>query len=815
MISVKHILFVLPLVLVGCGGGGSEPPIPTPEPEVTPPVTPPPVNSAPQATDDFAVSEDNNAVSIEVLVNDSDQDGDDLSIQSILNEPLNGTVSIEDDVIVYTPNSFYAGADSFSYQISDGELTSEANVTLQVTQSITVNGIVTDSPVSGATVTVNLSSGQFIAVADEQGAYSLDLVLSNLTDVVTLNAVGSEENNQASVELASFLGNTQELLSLGSEQRVVGADTLFATNITNVSTATLLLVQEANAGALPSTLDAFSLTMESVNAQALLELAAFINILVDNPNFVVPEGQTSLSIFQSEEGQTIRVAIDTYLASVGALDEENGPSSVYLEAESEAIDTIVQSSSLLPSFDIEDVRQSNLVATFGNVFPGFLPETGSVYQLNSNGDGLFYSGVDIALSNNFSSAFNWGIENGRIQVVFSDSFEGELPSSVRAFTLSEVMEVFGEQAEESALEALDSFDTVPVRLSLTPVSAQIIPINLGETIAQVRIITTSRVFGTIGESTFESIELSSDSENINLYLSPDSLFRGSTSSVLRGRWVMPLEYTYTPQLDGTTSVNSVNGIFADVIDLMNGGSASASVSSTDFSWRVTTQGDIELTRGATQYLVRPIIENQIEFLAQVTKTVDGDVENVFVAKIARFVDDFVLTEDYLISELPIVQANFGVFGFDASNWNNEQWMFERIFQEPVFNSNNEATLYNNVRSPEGDFFAPSTPDNRITVWNLLDGVFNYRTRFSNNTFTFSEDIQWIPIGVNEDGWLYVFQLRSFFGELNSDSNGVFDVGDFSAGVDDPRIEIIIPLDLSTYEEEYERSVLMGTVPPLP
>ena len=93
-------------------------------------------NKPPVASNDNATTACS-AVSINVLENDYDPDGDTLSIVGLSDTSL-GTATIEGNTIVYTPSiacgQLEAGTDTFSYEISDGEgHTATANVSVDVT----------------------------------------------------------------------------------------------------------------------------------------------------------------------------------------------------------------------------------------------------------------------------------------------------------------------------------------------------------------------------------------------------------------------------------------------------------------------------------------------------------------------------------------------------------------------------------------------------------------------------------------------------------------------------------------------------------
>ncbi len=80
-----------------------------------------PVNDAPVAVNDSATTDEDTPVTLAVLENDSDSDGDALHIESV-GEPLHGTASIENDTLLrYEPEENYFGTDSVRYVVSDGQ----------------------------------------------------------------------------------------------------------------------------------------------------------------------------------------------------------------------------------------------------------------------------------------------------------------------------------------------------------------------------------------------------------------------------------------------------------------------------------------------------------------------------------------------------------------------------------------------------------------------------------------------------------------------------------------------------------------------
>ena len=92
-------------------------------------------NKRPVARNDMIKTESNNPVVVKVLDNDIDPDGDKLKIVSVGSHTENrGVLSINNNgTITYSPATGLAGADAFSYTITDGKGKSDtARVTIIV-----------------------------------------------------------------------------------------------------------------------------------------------------------------------------------------------------------------------------------------------------------------------------------------------------------------------------------------------------------------------------------------------------------------------------------------------------------------------------------------------------------------------------------------------------------------------------------------------------------------------------------------------------------------------------------------------------------
>src|SRR5690606_37914225 len=98
------------------------------------------INHAPTANDDTAITDEGIAVAVAVRGNDTDPDGDSLTVTGVT-QGANGSVVIDAATgnPIYTPNAGFTGTDSFTYTISDGGTTSVAVVTVTVNPVVPVN----------------------------------------------------------------------------------------------------------------------------------------------------------------------------------------------------------------------------------------------------------------------------------------------------------------------------------------------------------------------------------------------------------------------------------------------------------------------------------------------------------------------------------------------------------------------------------------------------------------------------------------------------------------------------------------------------
>lgn len=156
------------------------------------------INQDPGAVDDtVSVPRNSQSFAIDVLANDTDGDGDTLTIVSI-SEPANGSAQTDGGLVTYTPVEDFTGTDSFQYTVEDGN---------GGQATATVNISVVNSPPTAGADEATVSRGQAVSIA----------VLDNDEDAdgsqLTLVSVSSPTFGSASISGDSvvYTADTEQL----------------------------------------------------------------------------------------------------------------------------------------------------------------------------------------------------------------------------------------------------------------------------------------------------------------------------------------------------------------------------------------------------------------------------------------------------------------------------------------------------------------------------------------------------------------------------------------------------------------------------
>ncbi|WP_139124195.1 cadherin-like domain-containing protein, partial [Vibrio parahaemolyticus] len=194
-----------------------------------------PVNDAPVAKDDIATTQEDTAVTIDVLPNDTDVDGDTLSIQSA-SVPDQGTVEIVDGKLVFTPAENFNGDAEITYTVTDGQLTDEAKVTVTVNpvndaptikvdavESITEDGVNTDTVVATLTVRDTDTPEDQLTVSLENNSNGYFVLVGNEVKLtqVGVDAVNNDELNLKDLTISASVSDGVNPTASDSDSLVV------------------------------------------------------------------------------------------------------------------------------------------------------------------------------------------------------------------------------------------------------------------------------------------------------------------------------------------------------------------------------------------------------------------------------------------------------------------------------------------------------------------------------------------------------------------------------------------------------------------
>ncbi|EGR2271544.1 tandem-95 repeat protein [Vibrio parahaemolyticus] len=295
-----------------------------------------PVNDAPVAKDDIATTQEDTAVTIDVLTNDTDVDGDTLSIQSASVPSDQGTVEIVDGKLVFTPAENFNGDAEITYTVTDGQLTDEAKVT------VTVNPV-NDAP------TIKVDAVESIT----EDAVSIDTVVAALTVRDT-----DTPEDQLAVSLENNSNGYFVLVGYEVKLTQAGVD---AVNNDELNLKDLTISASVSDGVNPTASDSDSLIVNRVNDAPTVENAIADQVLSEDfdaytidLNEVFKDSDSSLE-FSVSGNNSIQISIVSGVATITPTADWNGKETITFTAKDPSGESVSQTVNftVAPVVDIE------------------------------------------------------------------------------------------------------------------------------------------------------------------------------------------------------------------------------------------------------------------------------------------------------------------------------------------------------------------------------------------------------------------------------------------------------------------------------
>ncbi|EKL9981182.1 tandem-95 repeat protein, partial [Vibrio parahaemolyticus] len=295
-----------------------------------------PVNDAPVAKDDIATTQEDTAVTIDVLPNDSDVDGDKLSIESASVPKEQGTVEVVNGKLVFTPAENFNGDAEITYTVTDGQLTDEAKVT------VTVNPV-NDAP------TIKVDAVEGIT----ENAVSTDTLVATLevadTDTPEDQLTVSLDNNSNGYFV--LVGNEVKLTQAGVD----------AVNNDELNLKDLTISASVSDGVNPTASDSDSLIVNRVNDAPTVENAIADQVLSEDfdaytidLNEVFKDSDSSLE-FSVSGNNSIQISIVSGVATITPTADWNGKETITFTAKDPSGESVSQTVNftVTPVADIE------------------------------------------------------------------------------------------------------------------------------------------------------------------------------------------------------------------------------------------------------------------------------------------------------------------------------------------------------------------------------------------------------------------------------------------------------------------------------
>ena len=193
-------------------------------------------NDAPVANADSAETDEDTAVTIDVLSNDTDPDSNDtLTLVSAANGD-NGTVGIVNNELVYTPNANFNGSDSFSYTMEDS-----GGISKTATVSVTVNPVADPAQLGSAEVDLTetdaqQSVGGVLSISDpDDGEEFFNPQTGSLGDYGSFNIDANGNWSYTTDGALDFLAEGQEVFDSFTVSSIDGTATSVTVNITGTA----------------------------------------------------------------------------------------------------------------------------------------------------------------------------------------------------------------------------------------------------------------------------------------------------------------------------------------------------------------------------------------------------------------------------------------------------------------------------------------------------------------------------------------------------------------------------------------------------
>ena len=277
--------------------------------------------------------------------------------------------------------------------------------------SLALEGTVRDNPIPFATVVVTVGGVTYTTVADENGDFFIEIASLDLSALVLIESLGENPNDETrTVDMVSLAGTFSKLLEDADGDGIVDGTENPNINNTPYTTALFVLLVQGNGGEPPTTLEELQAAEKTVEATEVLQLAAVIKLLVDDPDYELPidpgTGEPYPSILE-------------FLADSEVDGDGNTPVDNFIvdnqEDVDDAVEVILEDAGIIPAFTAAEIPDRYYPIVPAQI--GFTSRQGGALLFERSPD----TGVTREAFNGLPvpGSFDWGVTDGRLVLDFT------------------------------------------------------------------------------------------------------------------------------------------------------------------------------------------------------------------------------------------------------------------------------------------------------------------------------------------------------------------------------------------------------------
>ncbi|WP_434527932.1 carboxypeptidase-like regulatory domain-containing protein [Vibrio sp. K4] len=663
---------------------------------------------------------------------------------------------------------------------SDDDSTSSASTPAKLNFSI--QGIATDAPIANALITAKIGDRTVTTTANETGNYSLDFEYDEGslagTEMVEVTAKG--EGQQSHIELIGQLGSFNMLLEQAGDDNTLQQEESSRTAITQISTAMHFLSQQS--GQELSNDEALVAAESQVDVEELLEISAIIKVLADNPDYTPEEESSILDILSSSE-EGVEKALEEYFANNQLLDESGELIPEFSKAIEEAKQQTIDDPLVTPSFDAVGLEGTYLLHS--SVANGWVAGYGEVIRIDEENQAwLSDSQTPYQLSSDKDSHWNL-TPTGKLYISTLNSSE-----SVSFMSGEDIVQLFGDEVKE-VLPSLDTW--LEVKQTLRGIT--LTKLTKGTESKVATTFTYQHILDVPGSALLTATTEVNSTAVLSKTNNENEIWKEAPS----GTWALPI----IADIKGVYDEQAQDYLIHQQVTLEENSTVLDSDGDNLGTWHFESgELSIKASEGwEVTYLPHRSEEGLISAL--VTVSVDSKEQST-INWLAPFSQEESTLKDDFLQEMPYVlgawvnswkasESNAGlpdintVYGYTFTQSGQASWTWTSYDEEdnPYFMT--EYTSFQQWVSPEEhQYVLKGTSD--------MYGYMRERER------------TWTTISTLENGRHLVLEQSSMRQGYTDDQES-FEEGYWIF----PRINVLKPIDLSTYAEAYQRSKDKGSI----